>query len=460
MKRHGCCYIILRLFQVLFSCWFLLVLKRIKKTTLFVAFFCISFFCFLFSQQFLYVFGYTIKTVSVSIYKLVSFEDITVSTYYSIMFMCAMMGGILFRVDNKKQSIKVYSDSSEEQSFDRSTLKACKIIFLVSIIPSVYCVANLLSNARTIGYDAIFEASDSLLMRVCSYFLSSFVSSSFGLILCQKKKSPVRIICVVIILLLSLCYFMMGDRAFPAALILALICLFTDFSLLGDKSVSVWKKAFRVGTALVVIFALIFIFPLIQNARAGKDSLLSAASLYQSYSNAGNMFLDTFLDSIGSMGFSATSLPYTMNLVPESFSYRYGFTYIVAFTVIIPNFLSGLGVVHPASTYASLARWLQNALNISWGPGFSMPAEAYINMGWLGIIPAVITGIVIGKVLIPKESNISGRISKYSLLLTLGVFINCISMPRRDLVNPLRNILYAILPFMILVYFLRKKEKT
>jgi hypothetical protein len=128
--------------------------------------------------------------------------------------------------------------------------------------------------------------------------------------------------------------------------------------------------------------------------------------------------------------------------------------------VIIPNFLSGLGVVHPASTYASLARWLQNALNISWGPGFSMPAEAYINMGWLGIIPAVITGIVIGKVLIPKESNISGRISKYSLLLTLGVFINCISMPRRDLVNPLRNILYAILPFMILVYFLRKKEKT
>ena len=94
------------------------------------------------------------------------------------------------------------------------------------------------------------------------------------------------------------------------------------------------------------------------------------------------MFLDTFLDSIGSMGFSATSLPYTMNLVPESFSYRYGFTYIVAFTVIIPNFLSGLGVVHPASTYASLARWLQNALNISWA-GFSMPAEAYINMGWL-----------------------------------------------------------------------------
>ena len=51
-----------------------------------------------------------------------------------------------------------------------------------------------------------------------------------------------------------------------------------------------------------------------------EDSLLSALSL-SSYSNAGNMF-ELFLDSIGSIGFSAFLFVYYEP--SESFSYRYG----------------------------------------------------------------------------------------------------------------------------------------
>lgn len=96
------------------------------------------------------------------------------------------------------------------------------------------------------------------------------------------------------------------------------------------------------------------------------------ATIINSFSNV----IGTF---VGELGWSITSLGWTMNLVPHSQNYRHGMSYLVSLISWIPSAIFGGSSHHPAVIWGNLADWLQNSLNMSYGPGYTMIAEACSN---------------------------------------------------------------------------------
>ena len=73
---------------------------------------------------------------------------------------------------------------------------------------------------------------------------------------------------------------------------------------------------------------------------------------------------------IGEVGWSITSVCWTMNLVPGSYEFRHGMSYLVSLISWIPSqFFTG---THPVVVWGELSTWLQKALNMTYGPGYTI----------------------------------------------------------------------------------------
>ena len=61
-----------------------------------------------------------------------------------------------------------------------------------------------------------------------------------------------------------------------------------------------------------------------------------------------------------------------MQLIPSMYPFHYGLSYLFAVVGLIPNVFGG---THISVQHAALAQWLMRALNMTTGPGYSMPAN-------------------------------------------------------------------------------------
>lgn len=136
----------------------------------------------------------------------------------------------------------------------------------------------------------------------------------------------------------------------------------------------------------------------------------------------------------------------TMEIVPEREEFRYGSSYLYSATSIIPNL--GFWDLHPAMKYGNLNDWLQNAMSLNYGPGYSIVAEAYINFGNLGFLMMMFLGYVFGLVF-----NINIRDKRNPLLIVLA-FVFCfliIKTVRNSFLATVRSIFYYIIPIYLIV---------
>ena len=126
-----------------------------------------------------------------------------------------------------------------------------------------------------------------------------------------------------------------------------------------------------------------------------------------------------------------------MELIPESFGFHYGESYFFALLALIPNLLGG---THISVKYAGLPQWLKTTLEMSYGPGYSMPAEAYYNFGWVGIFVMIFFGRFVYK-LINEDDDMENSLKIFA---KMGVFIVLFSIPRREMMTALRDGVYLV----------------
>lgn len=200
------------------------------------------------------------------------------------------------------------------------------------------------------------------------------------------------------------------------------------------------KKNQKIDFRLVLVgLILIIAYPAIMSTR--NNGIVSIGVIMESVKTTG--IIGTVVDSIANLGYSIFPLIQVMKLVPSIQPYRYGLTYIAAITAVIP-------FLKVARKNSALGEWLMNTLGMSYGPGFSMPAEAYINFGWwmpIGIM--MLMGFLISKVLVvSRDKNNEGI---YIVLTSIFYLMN-ITLPRREILGAIRDIAY----YMILIYFVIK----
>lgn len=163
-------------------------------------------------------------------------------------------------------------------------------------------------------------------------------------------------------------------------------------------------------------------------------------------------------DILGELGWSMSSLAWTMTFVPDVSGYRYGITYLYATLGVVPNL--GFWDSHPV-LIANLADWLQSMLNASYGVGYTMIAETFANFGWFGLGVMFIIGFCCSKMLSFEVESVDYRY-KYTLIVMIAVSVLLKAFVRSSFSAIFRQLVFVVIVIAImqlLVKHMMKRKK-
>ena len=355
------------------------------------------------------------------------------------------LGGILGNnLSEKKHSKKIWT----EDQVVRAYKKIGKLLLIFCIPAFAIKTAQDLIAVAIGGYSNYYvvNAGRSLIMSLFSIMADYYQPCMLILFIAYRKNKTYRRGIVVAMLFDVAATLYIGGRSGAVMILLGILLAYYYFI----KPFSV-KQMIMGGAIGYVVIAFM-------NGLA-KIRGMSGRGLSDFISVLGSSFSNVIGNFIGELGWTMTSICWTMNMVPSDYPFRYGMSYLVAITSWIPSFVFGGKVNHPAVIWSNLSDWLAEAQHMTYGPGYTMVAESYINFGWLGVIPMLIEGFIIAKI-IAKVSH--KNVSKDMFGATFQILIIMIVMKalvRASLSVALRSCVFTLLPlYIVMKYFLKKGD--
>ena len=239
----------------------------------------------------------------------------------------------------------------------------------------------------------------------------------------------------ILVLVAEACFWLFAGGRSNGVIIASILLLYYHICV---KPIE-FKRAILIG---VVSFFFVSFLGIVAETRRDVNADISQ-TLKEGFGNS-----NAFFDALSEMGSSMYPMVATMEVVPQSQGFRNGSTYLYAASSIIPNL--GFWDLHPAMKNANMNQWLQDVMNLNYGPGYSIVAEAYINFGSLGFIIMLILGFCFGRIL-----NVVINDKSNPLLLVLS-FVFCyliIKTVRNSFLATVRSVVYYILPIYIYVRY-------
>lgn len=369
--------------------------------------------------------------------------DVFTAQLYTLAFLAFFHIGALAACRKKKNvqtlSLNTYLVKSERKNI----VTIGWILFAISILPYYQSLMTnfMLSMAR--GYGAIFEQDAKIgLDNISTFFSDLFIPSLICLFVGYKDSRSTRLMIEGLMLFNILIILMTGGRT-SAVIQIALILVMHNYLV----------KAFSKKMIIIVGiggFVLLSVLSYISDTRAEIHRDRNSADIVFSQSSA--------ISAINEMGGSMFCIIKTHDLVPETEDYRYGKSYLYSFTTLIPNL--GFWAIHPAKKEANLGEWLSNRLNTSYGTGFSMCAEAYINFGLFGVIIFMFMGVAFSSFFGAIETEIKKENYPY-VVFVLIIFWVALKLPRNSFIGFVRPVFFYALPILWLSrrYVFAKKKR-
>ena len=132
----------------------------------------------------------------------------------------------------------------------------------------------------------------------------------------------------------------------------------------------------------------------------------------------------TIVQLIGEMGFSGSSMIWTVYLVKTGQQeLYYGMTYVGALVNIIPSSLDFMGLLSSLDKYCHLEGWLTDTLGFSFGVGFSLIAEAYLNFGVGAIIVMFFYGLLLNHIFNYELKNDAWNLYKSLIMFAVLMLV-------------------------------------
>lgn len=398
--------------------------------------FLIAAYTFCFGQSFLGVFDMIADERS--LLRNCSESGIYKGQIYTLIFLASFHIGALLAYKSSENSGVDKSKEIEEYIIIKRVGK-----FLVSIAFIPFVIDNIVNLiiVSTYGYGGLYgETGDVIPFGFIVSFLSDyFVPGLLCLLLTSEpgSKSQKRIFVVFALIVVSIMY--CGGRSQAVILITVSILYYHNYV----------KPISKKGWMTLCVGGIIFMSFLtaVAHLRGGsRDNYFQNIVDYESDSN-----VNPALELISEMGSSMFPLIRTMAYVPQYEDYRYGSSYLYAVSSVIPNL--GFWDKHPAAVHAKLGNWLRDTANLSYGPGYSLVAEAYINFGAFGFVAMLIMGFYFCKIL-----NIDDTRGHYILTFLLAVIFTYMSlkMVRNSFIGTVRVLVYYMFPiYYYVIYKLR-----
>lgn len=364
---------------------------------------------------------------------------------YSILSVSVFLFGSIFGEKISSNYKKEYKGNST------ATLSAFnkigKVFLLISIPAFILQTYYNFSTVISYGYASIYtEQVGSTTFRTIVSILSNFYQPSLLLLLISNRdKKNTRRIIILFMLIDVLIDLFVGGRSGAVLTILGILLAYHYFiKPINKKNMLYGAVGGYIGIAILNCIATIRNIP-------NKSLSTFFTALGSSFSNVIGSF-------IGELGWNLSSICWTMNLVPSQYAFRHGKSYLASFLSWIPSSFFGGKGSHPTVIYANLGDWLQRTLNMSYGPGYTMVAESYINFGWYGIIAMFVLGIIVAKFIakIRKENSdddILGATFQIVFIMTIMK-----SLVRSSFSTAFRIFFFNVLPLYILVSLITNKK--
>ena len=312
------------------------------------------------------------------------------------------------------------------------------IMFIISAYPYLHGKLSSLQYALSHGYASLYEIEQKFgldvgLKGVINDF---FIPSTICLYVAYHEKKIARYLIFGLWITLIIIMLNIGGRTRSVILITLMLILYNNF-----------VKPFTKKQLIIVALGGMVVLSLLSYIRQTRNS--SNRSM-----NITNMLLDDngAVQTIAEMGNTMFCMIHTMEFVPAEEDYRYGKSYAYSFTTLIPNL--GFWEEHPAKKEANLGEWLTNKMELSYGSGYSMVAEAYMNFGPYGFIMMYILGFFFASMFGVLESAIKKKNAPV-IVFTLIVFWMSLRLPRNSFIGLVRSLFY----YGFLLYLIIKNKK-
>lgn len=389
------------------------------------------------------IFSYN-TLVNAQIYTLLS----VLAFHFGALLICKKKPNLVLKNNNPRNCNQVSGDIL------LSAIRFTGIILLIVSMPAFFY--NTLKTIETVaqgGYGALYNygvggvrgevVSSALGSRIIDFVSSYFVPALICLVIGDSKKKTQRNIYLGLMFIYMVEQFYIGGRSDAVKLLITIICVFHYLIKKLDK-----KAVFK-----LIIFGYFFIslLSVIGNVRGLPNRSIS---LYLTEFIASFGKENLFLTTISELGGSMFPLCSLFSIMP-ALGFKYGSTYLYALTTIIPNL--GFWSIHPARLYANGSSWLMSVLNMTYGPGFSVTAEAYQNFGEIGFLFLVIIGIIFGKIYTMIDTD-TAKIQPDKVAMTLIFFNATLTFVRNDFLSLIRSFFYIAIPVFLLIRIVYERK--
>ena len=366
---------------------------------------------------------------------------------YSLVGLLFFFEGSVWTYNKNVARIKYYNICD-----DNIGLKTVKIVSTILLIISLPCVCMnymkiipaVLAKGYLGYYSSVLEYSQmgqfipllagwfpiALLMKYAIHISRNVVYAKIDVL--------VLVIYIVIVLFI-------GGRSGAVLVVLAFLLTKHYFGMPITK-----KKIIPVG---IVGYCGMGILSAIASTRNQVNrTIISVFSAFSMTSVVGSL--------IGELGWSMSSLAWTMLLISANGRFRLGESYLYALTAAIPNL--GFWKTHPALK-ANLGDWMQQELGRTSGLGYTFIAESFANFSWFGLLIMFIWGVIIGSIL----NSVTYKTAKkdYKKVFVVIMLISTVlkAFVRSSFSAVMRQLFFTVLliylMMLIVEKYIKKKER-
>lgn len=413
------------------------IMSWLKKGNQFISpyiIFMLALYVFSYGQSFLWAFGLESERSLIGFYGITIPEIFKAQVSTLIMLAFFHVGAAYWWHKSQRTSCIIASNNSNIQNLRIIGW----LLFVVSIIPYVTETIHDLVLSITSGYGALYGEGKVGFDNLSGFVADYFIPSVICLFIAYKDNKAARWFFMGIILINIFAILVIGGRSNAVILVAILLIM---YNYLVKKFT---KKWLYLGVVGAFMFLQVLSYVASVRTEGGRSTSISEIKVEN----------NAAVDAIAEMGCSMFCLIKTQDLVPRLYDYRYGKSYIYAFTTIIPNL--GFWDIHPAKKKSNLSDWLTDALGLGFGTGFSMCAEAYANFGDLGFIVFFFWGWFLASVFGKIEDSVKTR--NYALLAFLMIlFWFFLKLPRNNFINLIRPIFFIAGPIYLFCTKIRFK---
>lgn len=333
--------------------------------------------------------------------------------------------------------VGLMTEDSEKNEIDKEAIKIVSTILLIISIPAFLINSrNVLSAVRVGGYSEMYTELNSYsqmeqFLPLLSGWLPIALLMKYA-IYCKSKRDYTYISLVGLGIYIFFNLFL-GGRSGVVMIVLAFL---TTKHFLGTP----FTKKTVIPCVIIGYFGIGLLDAIRRIRMLAGRGLFDVLSAFDASSVVGSI--------IGEIGWSMSSLAWTMRLISEGEPFRYGTSYLYAITAIIPNL--GFWREHPA-VKANLGLWMQNNLGRTSGLGYTFVAETYINFAWWGLIVMLILGYGLGKIMgsVTKETAKYNYKATFFLIMLISVLLK--PFVRSSFSAIMRQLVFTVILINVLI---------